>query len=154
VDYVVGDAAEGYNPTHDVCRLLIDAAVDRVARVRGHRLHSYAFPLVGAPDSGVILGPGRIELKLDDDALVRKLDAARGYDELADEVENTLRTQGAGAFRREILGPGAGGDGLAPRTPPYYERHGERRRAEGVYTRVIRFREHVLPVARALRGAP
>src|SRR5687767_10891755 len=27
VDLVVGDAQEGYNPAHDVCRLVVDAAV-------------------------------------------------------------------------------------------------------------------------------
>src|SRR2546429_9031484 len=27
IDYVAGDAAEGFSPTHDVCRLIINAAV-------------------------------------------------------------------------------------------------------------------------------
>ncbi|HYE75297.1 MAG TPA: hypothetical protein VEF04_18280, partial [Blastocatellia bacterium] len=36
VDYVVGDRAEGYNPGHDVCRLLIDAAIE-AARQRHHK---------------------------------------------------------------------------------------------------------------------
>ena len=31
---VVADSAEGYNPAHDVCRLVADAAV-RTARWRG-----------------------------------------------------------------------------------------------------------------------
>src|SRR5438045_2417004 len=27
IDYVVGDAQEGYNPAHDLCRLIINAAI-------------------------------------------------------------------------------------------------------------------------------
>jgi len=30
--YVAGDAREGFNPTHDVCRMIIDAAVRRARR--------------------------------------------------------------------------------------------------------------------------
>jgi len=153
VDYVVGDAAEGYNPTHDVCRLLIDAAVERVGRVRGRRPASYAFPLTGAPAAGLPDGSERVQLTLDDAALARKLAAARGYSALTDEVDVALVRLGVEAFRIEPFAPGEGGDGLGSGPPPYYERHGERRVAEGVYARVVRFREHVLPVARALRSA-
>jgi hypothetical protein len=35
--------------------------------------------------------------------------------------------------------------------PPYYESYGERQVAAGRYPRVLRFREHFLPVSRALR---
>ena len=35
VTCVVGDAAEGVNPGHDVCRLLINAAVARIAQTTG-----------------------------------------------------------------------------------------------------------------------
>ena len=31
-EYVVGDAIEGYNPAHDVCRLMINAAVEKANR--------------------------------------------------------------------------------------------------------------------------
>src|SRR6266700_3773669 len=51
VDYVVGDAAEGYNPTHDVCRLVIGAAVALVGRHRGQRPASYDFPLNQSPET-------------------------------------------------------------------------------------------------------
>jgi hypothetical protein len=34
--------------------------------------------------------------------------------------------------------------------PPFYETHGERQVAAGHYRRVLRFREHFLPAARAL----
>src|SRR5688572_8495805 len=36
IDYVAGDAFEGYNPMHDVCRLVINTAVTVAKRLRGH----------------------------------------------------------------------------------------------------------------------
>jgi hypothetical protein len=151
-DYVVGDAAEGYNPTHDVCRLLIDAAAAHVGRGRGRPLPSFAFPLVGPPCAGGAPAPGDVELVLDDAELERKLGAAAGYPELVGEVEEALRDVGKEAFRREALrrvehrasALSVGG------APPFYERHGERRVAEGAYASVLRRREHVLPIAESL----
>src|SRR5438067_7615217 len=32
IDCIVGDAREGYNPSHDICRLVIDAAVEMAGR--------------------------------------------------------------------------------------------------------------------------
>jgi len=44
--------------------------------------------------------------------------------------------------------------GLEPpgNDPPFYEQHGERQVAAGHYTQVLRFRDHVRPVAAALRA--
>lgn len=35
IDYVVGDAIEGYNPSHDLCRAIINAAVEIASHERG-----------------------------------------------------------------------------------------------------------------------
>ncbi len=144
VDYVVGDAAEGYNPAHDVCRLLIDAAVARASIP----VPNLAFPLAGRPDRAA---PGAIRLALDEDAFARKLAAARAYEALDGEVEDALRASGADAFRVEALEPATPGmASVASAEPPAYERHGEDRVARGFYTTVLRRREHVLPIAAAL----
>ena len=47
---VAGDAVEGFNPSHDLCRLVIDAAVvtGSTAR-RSPRRDDFEFPLEGAP---------------------------------------------------------------------------------------------------------
>ena len=37
IDYVAGDAFEGYNPMHDVCRLVINAAVTIATRIKRAR---------------------------------------------------------------------------------------------------------------------
>jgi hypothetical protein len=49
IERVVGDAEEGYNPGHDICRLIIDAAV-RLANLTGRRrIANYDFTLVAPP---------------------------------------------------------------------------------------------------------
>ena len=144
--YVAGDACEGFNPVHDLCRLVIDAAVLLAARRAGVRVDSYEFPLDAAPDWQ---GGGEVlSWRLDDAALERKLGAARAYAELADEVERAVARHGADAFRCESLTraePLHTLDGrLAQR--PQYERFGEERVAAGHYTRVLRYGEHFQPL--------
>jgi hypothetical protein len=148
-DCVVGDAVEGYNPSHDVCRLVINAAL----RMLGGAVPSYDFLLVGAPDSCPDEMRRRaVWLELDDQALARKLAAARSYAELAGEVEAALGRFGVAPFRTECLRPVDPSQryGWDPAEVPYYETYGEKRVAEGAYDRVLRFREHVQPLADAL----
>src|SRR6185369_14693579 len=48
VHYVVGDAAEGYNPTHDICRAIIDTAAALVNKNRRDPVLNFEFPVVAA----------------------------------------------------------------------------------------------------------
>jgi hypothetical protein len=66
-------------------------------------------------------------------------------------VESALAANGKDAFRIECLRP------VEPslycshfQKPPFYEHYGENQVAAGFYDRVIRYREHMLPLARAL----
>src|SRR4029079_15224355 len=49
IDFVAGDALEGYNPMHDVCRLVINAAATVAGQVRGRRVANFKFSLTGEP---------------------------------------------------------------------------------------------------------
>ncbi len=93
--------------------------------------------------------------------MARKLAAARGYAELGDEVDATLRRYGEAPFATEtfwrVRSPGARpaldaspGDPLADR-PPFYELHGARRVEVGAYRQIVRARDHVQPIAADLR---
>lgn len=153
VDYVAGDAVEGYNPSHDLCRGLIDAAVSIATAQSGRKIANFEFPLMGRPD---VCPPGlrhqAMWITLDDEALGRKLAAAQGYPELAEEVANTLAEVGAEPFRVECLRPAnACIDLVAAEGRPRYERFGEQRVADQCYSRPIRHREHILPIEEALR---
>ena len=152
---VAGDALEGFNPSHDVCRLVVDAAVARLGR-EGRDLVNLQFPLESHPDGGTgqadepaaRLG---LDLYLDDDAFDRKLAAARAYPEMAGEVEAAFARFGPAAFRHERLAPAATPPlELLYRTTPFFESHGERRVAEGHYREVLRGRKHLGPVAAGL----
>jgi hypothetical protein len=157
VAQVASDALEGYNPSHDLCRVLTDAAAALASRRTGRPIDVYDFPLEAPPDHcPEPLRPRAVRFELQGMDLERKLEAARSYPEMAYEVERNLNAHGTGAFAVECLRPvappdGAGADldALFPE-PPYYERYGERQVAEGHYESVLRFREHFLPVARAL----
>ena len=149
IDYVVGDAFEGHNPGHDLCRVIIDAAAELAGRA-GQRVACLDFPLVGRPDGcPPALAAQAISLALDDAAFARKLAAMHAYVELAGEVSAALTETGFVAFRIECLRPVC--DGGPPEDPPYYECYGERQVMAGHYGRVLRYREHFAPLEAALR---
>jgi hypothetical protein len=153
-EYVVADAAEGYNPGHDLCRYLVDAAVETARLDLPETFRSFEMDLAASPEASAEATSARsVCLDLDEDALQRKLDAAREYREMAQEVDAALDRWGAAAFRLECLRetPLDGGHREPAEIPPYYERHGEQRRAEGTYDHVIRYTEHMRPLRDALR---
>jgi hypothetical protein len=199
IDYVVGDASEGHNVAHDVCRLMIDTAVALASQRSERRIANYDFIVVGRPDEcPPALRPQALRLYLDEGAFARKLTAARTYHpKLAADVDAALNgelfrgvnrfanpslAQAAAAaelgdiaklraypelaakilgllegikiesFREEYLRPIGNGAGLdsSPEEPPFYELYGEKLVAAGHYSRVLRYREHVAPLAAAL----
>jgi len=196
IDYVVGDAAEGYSVTHDICRIMIGAAVEMAERSYGHRVRNFDFMVVGPPDECADeLRERAMWLQLDDDVFNRKVDAALNYTpELATDVEAALagepfrgvlrfsQPQLAGqvdvevstamhaepelkekfrgmidgvpldAFRVECLRPVDNESGTHWTTKPFYELYGEKLVAAGRYQKVIRYEEHMLPLARAIRA--
>jgi hypothetical protein len=153
IDYVAGDAFEGYNPMHDVCRLVINAAVTVATRARGHGVENFEFSLIGQPASCHEPRPADgIRRLLDEAAFARKMAAAKEYAELAGEVDATLDRASIDAFRVECLRP------VDPvnveyscHQPPFYEQYGEKQVAAGYYHRVLRYNEHIAPLAEALR---
>ena len=151
VRVLAADAAEGYNPAHDVARLLANAVAGHCAR-GGFPVESLAFPLEAAPGAGT--GAVAVSLALDDLAFARKLAAARAYAAMSHEVDCALAGHGEDEFRVETLRRADPGFDLAALhgPAPYYERFGERRVAEGVYSEVVRFRAHLEPLAARLEA--
>ncbi|MEO5823246.1 MAG: hypothetical protein ABIT71_22300 [Vicinamibacteraceae bacterium] len=155
IDEVAGDAVEGFNPSHDVCRFVIDGAVALASRRTGRPIENRDFLLEGRPD--VCPESSRaaaLWLRLDDAALDRKIDAALQYPELQSEVHAALERFGRGAFAVECLRPAATALLLEDFRSelPGYERYGEQRVREGRYTEIIRYRQHVLPVRAAIEA--
>lgn len=148
IDYVVGDAREGFNPTHDLCRYLINAAVAMHVRGTGGDLPSYEIALDSSPIARPPFTRGRaLRIELDPDRLRRKLDAATLYRELKDEIDAALARFGPDAFRQELLWPvDPRQDFAAFAEPPFYERYGQKQVEAGFYGQVIRYEEHMLPL--------
>jgi len=148
---VVADAEEGYNSGHDLCRAIADSAVLLASRVSRRDISSFDFLLVGHPESTD--GLPSVGLRLDEAALHRKLSAAREYSEMSLEVDSALRRFGLEAFRIERLRqvPPGGRSRQFDEGIFFYERFGETQVAAGLYTEVIRAREHVIPLVEALQ---
>ncbi|HSI62706.1 MAG TPA: hypothetical protein VLE43_06290 [Candidatus Saccharimonadia bacterium] len=161
ISVVAGDSPEGMNPTHDLCRHLIDSAVAAVERITGRHIPNYEFVL-DAPlkDCTPELYPAAVWLPLDEAALERKLDAARDYTELKGEIEEGLKYYGKKAFAVECLIPSTASASLEKfehEAPPYerYGREGVMRHGKtfGKYEDVITFHQHVKPVVQAIAAA-
>jgi hypothetical protein len=152
VDSLAGDAAEGYNPIHDICRCLVDAAAALADRRRSTPLRVYDFPLAGPPGPAGF-GPPREGLcfHLSDGEFARKLAAARSYARLDADVAAALSEYGEDAFRVEFLRRLERDRPLLISEPPFYETYGEKQVAAGHYAKVLRYREHVRPIEEALR---
>lgn len=102
IEYVVGDSAEGYSPTHDVCRLLTNAAVAMIKRRHQRQLQNFDFAVVDSPDDcPAAIRRQALWINLDDEAFARKVAAARGYNaKLALDVEAALRGEPFRGVRR------------------------------------------------------
>jgi hypothetical protein len=152
VEYVVGDAIEGYNPAHDLCRLIINLAMVISKQRRRMALDNFDFLLSGRPDVYEAQPHSQaITLHLNDKELETKLKAARGYRELQEEIDSTLNDYGSEAFRTECLRPIKYTNGAYDlQETPFYETYGEKQVAAGLYRDVIRYREHMIPLAEAL----
>jgi hypothetical protein len=153
IDFVAGDAREGFNPTHDICRMLINGAVALAEQASGRAISNYQFCLTEWEQHCQERHDSQcVHLRLEEALLRQKLDAAEGYPEIRDEVRQAIAQRGEEHFRieclRKITSPFAQDHGLGK---PYYETMGEQRVDQGQYASVIRLKEHMLPVMEAIR---
>lgn len=147
---VVADPFEGYNPTHDLCRVLVNSAIQCVTRTCDQTPRNYDYPLTELSDFRGCDSLTRIMLA--PEVLQRKRAAAAEYVELSGEVEALVRREGERAYCHEFLRE-VRTDSLPNKTltaPPFYETYGERQCAMGLYPTVVRYEDHFAPIARAV----
>jgi hypothetical protein len=152
IDFVAGDATEGFNPTHDICRTLVNAAVLMARRASGTPILNYEFCLTEWQQDCEESHGGRcLHFRLDDELLDQKLNAAEAYVELRNEVRQGIAKRGKEYFRIECLKEIAE-PMLLDQNPgiPFYESWGEERVSKGKYGSVIRLKEHMLPISKAI----
>lgn len=144
---IAADARELYNPSHDLCRVMADLAVELIRERSGTIIRNFDFATVHPRPAGA----GAVTIILDDAALQRKVAAAAGYAELRGEYEAAV-AGGIESLRTEVLHPVEGAaPEVQPSGKPYYEVHGERQVAHGYYAEVVRYSDHFLPLVERLQ---
>jgi hypothetical protein len=156
IHFVAGDATESFNPTHDICRALINGAVSIVTRLTGRCIANYEFCLTEWEQHCQEVHDHRcLHLRLEDSLLKAKLRAAADYTALKAEIGQAIALKGEEYFRieclRKITQPLLAFSGESKSaTKPYYETFGEERVACGKYGAVIRYEQHMLPILEAI----
>ena len=92
-----------------------------------------------------------IRIEVDDEMLAQKLGDLRDYSELAVEADRILEKEGIDSLKTECLRRVVDESRNGFKEPPFYETYGEARVAAGFYKQVIRYRDHMIPIAEALR---
>ena len=153
IEYIVGDALEGYNPVHDVCRLIINAAVKKACEM-GSCIENFDVLLADKlADPTQAAMTDIISIGADEQMLAEKLRVARDYSELAADVNRVLAQEGIASLGTEYLRPvNENSYNELLQEPPYYEVYGEKQVAAGRYQQVIRYHDHVFPIGEALQG--
>ncbi|MCE9534589.1 MAG: hypothetical protein K8T89_26235 [Planctomycetes bacterium] len=98
IELVAGDAAEGIDPSHDLCRLLIDAAVALAAQIKP-TLRNFEIPLFGTR-TGLA---SDLRQRVEGEAWCRKFASCRSYAEPIEEIQHWLGTDGIEVLREERL---------------------------------------------------
>lgn len=154
IDFVAGDATEGFNPTHDICRALVNAAVAVAEQATNRPIANYEFCLTEWEQHCREVHDYRCwHVHLEDALLHKKLKAAQDYTELRGEIQQAIASKGKEYFRMEclkkVIQPFPE---LVALSKPYYETFGEKRVAEGKYASVIRYDQHMLPILKAIQA--
>jgi hypothetical protein len=140
---VVSDAADGYNPLHDLCQAVASAAVARVAR------GSKAPEFLVSPAIASAMGIPSIAWKLEAEAARRKRLAVAANMPLAEEAARLLGEAPDALYTEQLLVPTFD---WPENWTPEWEAFGRKRVKEGRFAAPITYRDHVLPIAKALLG--
>ncbi len=152
-DLIVGDALEGFNPTHDTCRYLINSVVSEVSAQNGKSILNYDFLLDESPNNlSTENNKAGFSLQLTHEEFDQKLIAAENYPELKYEVEYAINRFGRDSFLWESFRKVTDEKQIFAwkSEVPYYESFGRKRVEDGIYKNVITFEDHLKPIAKAV----
>jgi hypothetical protein len=152
-DFVVADAWEGFNPSHDILRFLVDEAIGLVRSHTGRSIPNFSIPLT-AWESGkqVEYKAGDLNMVLSEADFQTKVREALSYEEMRGEVEGVLSTVSVEYFRTEHLTKVPENPHWFHATKPHYEKVGEQRVRDGVYSSCLRFEENLFPIMTEIRN--
>ena len=150
IDAVAGDSAEGFNPTHDLCRYMINCIVTNYGKLLDKPLPNFEFYLDGPPHicpEG--LNDKSIWLRLTDEEFDRKFEACKNYPEIFRDLQELVSKHSREPFKTECLWPVQDINRFKnwATDEPYYEIYGKKRIGENAYEQVITFKDHLEPLA-------
>ena len=154
VHCVVADALERRLLAHDLCHELVRSAIALAARRTQRSIPCFDFPIYGYYGAFPLHAPSEpLTLTLEPDTFAAKVHCARSLpgNGLRQEIDQLIELRGLDWFRREELRPIGASAARSEPEVPWYEHHGEQLLATGKVERVIRYREHVLPLLEAVR---
>jgi hypothetical protein len=155
VELVVADSAEGYNSVHDICRMIVDSAVG----LAGRNIDNYEYPVVGSLKGRAASNRNYRASTLNEAVVARKIAAAfTHFPELLNQIQREFpvftdlaNTQTASPLSTEYLRERSLESGYSFTGKPFYEQWGGEQVAKGNYQETIRYADHMLPIANALR---
>jgi hypothetical protein len=150
VEVIVSDAMEGFNPVHDLCRIIAGAAGSR----SGKDVSLHEYPIHGGPNAFDGLEDTE-SFDLGDSAFAAKIADARAFAPVITDIGDMLTRFGERSFRRESFRHIRDWTACAwtESTPPLYEEIGEQRVALSRYDQVIRYAAHMRPLIDRVRTA-
>lgn len=152
-EVIAGDMQEGFNTGHDLCRMLIQAAVSRYDRRRGSPVKNYEIVLERLAATMRVRKPA-VTLQLGQEEIAAKRACVeRRFPQLVEEMDRAVAKYGDVAVATETLYEAATELDVhwTECEPPYYETFGRKQVAAGLYTEVITHESHMRPLAQALQ---
>lgn len=148
IQIILGDAYEGYNPTHDLCRYLINFVVKIFKRKWNIDLSNFDFLLDGHLD-----GNNQNEsvcINLDENDFERKYQSAQQYSELSGDINNAINRYGKEVFKTECIAHVNNVELIKCSDIPFYEKYGLQKINDGSYNEVITYSKHLFPLVNKL----
>lgn len=148
---IVGDALEGFNPSHDLCRYLINSIITELGT--NHKIDNYEFfqEDISQNISG-IRNEDDIIIKLNDNDFEEKVKAYTEYSEIKFEVDKFLALYDKELFTLEYFRKVTDSKNIIgwKTETPYYEEFGKKRVKDGLYKELITFEDHMKVLANNL----
>lgn len=148
---ILGDALEGFNPSHDLCRYLINSIVIDLENKIEIKNYEFFQDDVRKNQTSV-KKPEDIILELNEDELQKKMDACINYPEIKSEVDKFVAQYGKSFFTLEFFRKVEEPKKIIGWDTefPYYEEFGRKRIVEGTYKQLISFENHMKKLAHSL----
>lgn len=141
IDFIFGDACEGFNPSHDMCRYLINSCIVQNETIKNYDFLLNHLPCFCCDDFS------NITLKLGDQDKATREELISGYPEIQHEIKLARERFGNDAFDYECLRKIKDHEYKNwEGEKPFYEIYGEKKIREGKYREIITFK-HLVEVA-------